>query len=332
VPALLRSVSAVAVICLGLAFTVPGAPARAASAGTLHLIVEPEAGMAPIDQLFRSAQRRVDLEIYELADPVVESILAADATRGVRVRVLLDKAGVEAENATAFAWLGAHGVAVRWAPSRFDVDHEKAAVIDDSTALVMTMNLTARYYATTRDVVVDDTEPADVAAIETTFDDDWGTGAAFLAPGGDDLLWSPGSEQAIIGLIDSARIAIDVENEEMGDARVTDALVGAAHRGVRVLVVMTEDPAWRRALDSLAAAGVEVRTYPDTPTALYIHAKIVAVDPGHAGARAFVGSENFSVASLLYNRELGIVTSRPAIVGALARLVVADAAGAEVWK
>ena len=42
--------------------------------------------------------------------------------------------------------------------------------------------------------------------------------------------------------------------------------------------------------------------------------------------------ENFSVASLVFNRELGIVTSRPGVVGTLARLVASDAAGGEPWR
>jgi phosphatidylserine/phosphatidylglycerophosphate/cardiolipin synthase-like enzyme len=252
---LLRSLVFVAVLCLGTALSGPAAAAQTSAAGSLRLLVEPQAGMAPVDELLGSARHSVELELYELADPVVESILANDAARGVRVRVILDRAYVEEENAAAFAYLSAHHVAVRWAPARFDLDHEKAAVIDDATALVMTMNFTARYYATTRDVVVVDSQPADVAAIETTFDGDWSAGGATPAPNGEDLLWSPGSEQAIVELVDSARGSIDVENEEMDDTYVTAALAAAALRGVKVVVVMTADSAWDEALDTLARRG-----------------------------------------------------------------------------
>jgi len=325
VRAVLRLAVVVALLCVGIAVPQP-VDAVAAGVGSLRLVVEPLAGMAGIDTILRAARRSVDLEIYELADPVVESILAADATRGVRVRVILDKAYVGNENAAAFAYLVAHHVAVRWAPARFHLDHEKAAVIDDATALVMTMNFTTRYYETTRDVVVIDTQPADVAAIEATFTGDWETVGALSPPTGEDLLWSPGSQGALVRLIDSARTSIELENEEMADTYVTDALATAARRGVKVVVVMTADPEWRPALNTLAAAGAEVRTYPDSPTALYIHAKIVVVDPERADGRAFVGSENFSVSSLSYNRELGIVTTRPVVVATLARLCLSDAA------
>ena len=308
------------------------AGALAAPASGLRVLEEPAAGVGPIYALLRSAKRTVDVEMYELEDPSAESILAADAERGVRVRVILDRAYVESENLAAFDYLEHHGVAVRWAPSRFDLDHEKAVMVDDRTALVMTLNLTARYYATTRDVAVVDTQPADVAAIETTFAGDWGGGGEASPPPGVDLLWSPGSEQALIALVASARREVLVENEEMDDPEVTAALVAAARRGVRVVVVMTRQSEWDGAFAELASAGAEVRTYADTTTGFYVHAKVVDVDPGTATARVFVGSENFSIASLVYNRELGILTSNPAVTVPLASMVLGDAAGGQAWR
>ena len=62
---------------------------------------------------------------------------------------------------------------------------------------------------------------------------------------------------------------------------------------------MTESSSWAAAFSALEATGVRVRVY--VPSArLYIHAKIVVVDPRNSAQRAFVGSENFSVTSLLY--------------------------------
>ena len=55
----------------------------------------------------------------------------------------------------------------------------------------------------------------------------------------------------------------------------------------------------------LQDAGVSVALYPASAP-LYIHAKVVLADYGTAGARVFIGSENFSRASLTRNRELGL--------------------------
>ena len=312
----------------GRAARVVQAARRAAS--SLSLITEPDAGPAPVYALLRSARRSVEVEIYELEDSTAAAILAADAQRGVHVRVLLDKSYVGHYNQPAFSYLSAHGVAVRWAPSRFDLTHEKAIVVDNAVAAIMSMNLTARYYSSTRDFVVLDRGSSDVRAVDATFAKDWaGGGTAPASPA--DLVWSPGAQPLLLGLIAAAHHELLVENEEMGDPLVTSALEAAARRGVRVEVVMTRESSWYSAFDALVRAGVSVRTYAYSAP-LYIHAKAIVVDPGSSGERVFLGSENFSVTSLLYNRELGIITSRPAIVAAVASVIRGDGAGATAWR
>lgn len=301
------------------------APRAGGSAAGLRVLVEPQAGLSTVDKLLSSAARTVDLVMYELEDPHIEAILAADAHRGDLVRVILNEHYTEADNAAAYSYLRSHGVLVRWASARFDLTHEKSAVIDDSTAIVMTMNFTPQYYATTRDVVVVDTQAADVDAISRTFNADW-SGSAATPAAGADLLWSPNAEGRLLNLISSAKHSILIENEEMDEPYIENALQQTARRGVKVTVVMTADSEWDSAFARLRQAGVTVKTYPDVYNELYIHAKVIVVDPGSVDARAFVGSENFSVASLLYNRELGIITSNRSVVAALARMVTTDAA------
>ncbi len=131
-----------------------------------------------------------------------------------------------------------------------------------------------------------------------------------------------------MALIGSARREVEVESEEMDDRAITDALAADARRGVHVEVTMTADPEWDEAFSELRAAGVAVHTLSDSASALYIHSKAIVVDPGSGAARAFVGSQNFSVSSLDYNRELGVVTSQPSIVSALASVLEADFASA----
>lgn len=306
------------------------APAAAGPASGLSLLVEPDAGPAPVYALLRSARHSVDVEIYELEDHQAAAILAADARRGVRVRVLLDAHYVGRYNEPAFSYLRARGVAVRWAPPRFDVTHEKAIVVDQRLAAIMTMNLTARYYSSSREFIALDRNRADVTAVESTFAYDWADGG--LPPASPpDLVWSPGAQDALVALIDSAHHQLLIENEEMSDQTVSGALQAAARRGVAVEVVMTRQSEWASAFDALARAGVAVRTY-SYSAPLYIHAKAIVVDPGRAHARVFIGSQNFSVASLLYNRELGLISSRPAIVARVAATIRADGAGATPWR
>ncbi|MGB9112409.1 MAG: phospholipase D-like domain-containing protein [Acidimicrobiales bacterium] len=325
----LRAAVAVAIV-VSLAPAAGALTSRALTATatpSLQILEEPQSGMTRIDDLLSSARTSVDLEIYELSDQAIEAILANDVHRGVDVRVILNEHYTESDNAAAFSYLTRHVVHVHWAPSRFDITHEKAAVIDNRIALVTTMNFTPEYYSTTRDVVVIDSQPSDVRAIARTFEGDWDGGGRATNPSGD-LLWSPGAETALVNLISSAHHSIYIENEEMDEPYIETALEMAARREVKVVVVMTQDSEWNAAFNELRSTGVEIRLYPYSSNALYIHAKVVDVDPGYADQRVFVGSENFSVASLLYNRELGIITSNRAVVKTLASMVERDADGA----
>jgi cardiolipin synthase len=307
----------------------PSGRSVATSGGALTLFRLPDQGIAPVDAFLSSPRHTLDMTMYELADSTAEGILAADAARGVVVRVVLDHNREARANTPAYDFLAGHGVAVRWAPAAYEATHAKDVVVDagrsGARALVMTLNLTSRYYATTRDFAVVDTDAGDVTAIETVFRAD-DAGRPVTTPGGADLVWSPGSQGALVALIDSARSTLVVENEEMGDTAVTGALERAGRRGVHVEVTMTAASEWAQAFGGLTAAGVHVHLYPDTGSGLYIHAKAIVAD----GRSAFVGSENFSPASLDDNRELGIITSERALVGPLAATLSADYAGAPV--
>ncbi len=299
----------------------------AAVRAPLEVLIEPQSGPQVIYQAIKGARSRIDIEMYELEDPVVDQLLIAAEAHGLRVRVILNRTYTGSSNEPAYRELSGHHVPVRFAPSANDITHEKAIVIDGALALVMTMNLTARYYRDTRDVIVADRIPEDVAAIETVFAADW-KGARRDAPLGRDLLWSPGASEVLVALISSARQAVILEAEEMADRTVIDALERDAQRGVRVVVVMTEESRWRAVFTELSRHGVIVETHPDNASVLYIHAKAIVIDH----ERAFVGSQNFSVTSLERNRELGIVTSDPAVVDALVAMIGTDLTGAMRWR
>jgi cardiolipin synthase A/B len=298
---------------------------------SLRLLTEPGSGIGPIYKLITGARRSVDLTMYELADPTAEAALAADAARGVDVRVLLDQHLEKSANTSAYDYLSAHRVHVRWAQPATTY-HQKTLTVDDATSVIMTLNLVAHDYPGTRDFAVIDTSRADVAAIVATFNADF-AGRAITPPDGADLVWSPTNAKAsVLSVIDGAKHTLAVEDEEMDDPAVTAALAAAARRGVHVTITMTADSEWDQAFAELTRAGARIRLYRDISSALYIHAKAIVADAGRSGQRVLVGSQNFSVASLGYNRELGILTSDPRIVAAIAAILAHDYAGAASYS
>jgi phosphatidylserine/phosphatidylglycerophosphate/cardiolipin synthase-like enzyme len=301
-----------------------------AAAAALTLVVEPNQGMNAIYALLAAAHHSVDLTMYELEDTYAEQLLAIDAAHGVDVRVILDRAYIESENTAAYASLLSHGVHVRWASSLYSLTHQKTLTVDGAVSVIMTLNWTSRYYSDTRDVAVIDRTPSDIAAIESVFNADF-DGARITPGAGADLVWSPTTALPdLLALINGAKHHLLVENEEMDNASITDALIAAARRGVVVDICMTNSSSWSTAFRELTSAGVHVRVYAASAS-LYIHAKVLVSDSGTSAQLAFVGSQNFSTESLRYNRELGILLRSSAVVSQLTTMVDQDFAGAANW-
>jgi phosphatidylserine/phosphatidylglycerophosphate/cardiolipin synthase-like enzyme len=287
------------------------------------LVIEPRAGFSVVYRMINASRRSIDITMYEFADTTAEHALAAAAGRGVDVRVILDQRQ-KSLNSAAYRYLTSHRVKVVWSSSRFDYTHQKTLVSDQSKAIIMTANLTSAYYKTSRDFLVIDTAKADVAAIVRVFDADFAHRP--IRPGdGRDLVWSPtDSQRQILGVINGARKSLRIYSEEMADTTVDNALISAAKRGVDVSICGENTGGQYDAVFArLARAGVHVSYY-SSYSGFYIHGKVVEADYGTDRGRSFIGSENFSPTSLDRNRELGLITSNPAVLAAIARTFAGD--------
>jgi hypothetical protein len=266
--------------------------------------------------------------MYELRDQAIEHALIDKARSGADVRVILnsDYEGTS-ENSAAMNELKEGSVHVVWARSD-QIFHAKYLVIDGDAVYIGTGNFVPSAYSSTRDFWVADVRPSDVSAVISTFNADFEGGGSSSVPSGG-LVWSPGSTQTLVDLIASANRTLLVENEEMDSPPIQSALIAASQRGVDVEVVMSQDSEWTQALDRLASSGVHVRVL--SPSQVYIHAKVICADCSTRGGTTFIGSENFSTSSLVYNRELGVITSSVTAVRAVRSAVDTDfASGASV--
>jgi phosphatidylserine/phosphatidylglycerophosphate/cardiolipin synthase-like enzyme len=307
--------------------TVQAAGPVSAGSGALRVLSEPQAGLSAIYALINGARSSIELTMYTLRDTTAEDDLAAAAKRRVDVRVILDRHLEKKFNTASYGYLSKHGVHVTWAPAGTTY-HQKTLTVDNKTSAIMTLNLNSADYPGTRDFAVIDTSKADVTAVVATFNADFAH-KKITPPDGADLVWSPtNSQAAILAVINSAKHTLAVENEEMGDSVITEALEAAAKRGVDVKIVMTAESTWDSAFSALVKAGAHVRTYKDSTKVLYIHAKAVVADAGSSDEQMYVGSENFSSASLRRNRELGIRTTNKPVISAVAAVLAADYSGA----
>ncbi len=315
---------------LAMATVALAGPRAHADDGAYQLIQEPDAGYSSIVGLIGGAARSVRMTMYELTDPAAINALIDAHRRGVSTKVILDAAfHGHKTNAEAFDELSGAGVDVKWAPNGV-IYHQKTITADDTTAAVGTGNLTPRYYSTSRDAWVLDTNPADVTAIAATFDTDYTASPSGRPPEATpapNLIWSPTARASFLQTIDQAAHSVDVTSEELKDRAVLSALEKAARRGVQCRIVLTDNPAWANGIAEVSAAGCSVHLFPDTGTGLYMHEKILLTD----NAKLIIGSQNLSTTSLLENRELSLAldtTTAPGVVAAVESTFDADYAAA----
>ncbi len=306
----------------------PGAAAAPAQSGPLY--TEPAAGFSPVYHLIRHARHYIDLTMYEFSDTTAEHDLAAAAQRGVTVKVVLDQRE-KSHNSPAYDYLRSHGVKAVWSSPSFEYTHQKTLLVDGSTAVIMTANLTSEYYSGTRDFLVMDTKPADMAAIARVFNADFAHRPVRPADGRD-LVWSPaGSQAQMLALINGARKSLRIYSEEMGDTTIEEALISAAHRGVDVRVCGENTGGeYDGDFSRLARAGVHISYY-SSSHGFYIHGKVIEADYGTSRGRVFIGSENFSAASLNRNRELGLITGSQQVMSSIAATFAADYRRGKHW-
>ena len=307
-----------------------------------RLLVMPEAGVEPVLQAIRGAKTSIRMHMYlfmtsSLGAQVLEA-LAERSKAGVDVRIILDGAPFTApkppecqppanpvsNNQPAFDALRAAGVKVKWSDPKFRFTHQKSMVIDGQAAWVMTSNMTSSAFKSNREYIVVDRERSDVADITRLFEADW-AGTSYV-PRDPDLVVSPNnSRQRILALIDSAREELLMQVEYMGDKEVYAHLGARVRAGVDVTVMVAHTEkgpcsTWDTGAEeakALAAAGVTKVAFIKK---VKLHAKAVVAD----GARAYVGSVNFTSNSLNNNRELGLLLADRPVVNELRAVMARD--------
>jgi phosphatidylserine/phosphatidylglycerophosphate/cardiolipin synthase-like enzyme len=295
-----------------------GADAGLAYTSAVSIIVEPsDKGQALISAI-QGAKTSVHMTMYLLSNDAIVSALKSQKSAGHDVKVVLNQTSQQGDgsNATVYSDLKAAGVNVVYAPSAYTLTHEKCVIIDGATAWIMTMNATQTSPTDNREYLAVDTDPADVAAAEAVFQADY-TNTAVNSSG--KLLLAPvNAKDRLVALIGTATKTLDLEGEELSDADVVAALTAKADAGVKVRVVLADagTTAQQQAITTLKAHSIPVVAV----TTPYVHAKTIVVD----GARAYVGSENFTTGSLKYNRELGGVFDTSAEVAKVSATIAAD--------
>jgi len=300
------------------------------------LMLMPDSHVGPIVTLIAGAKTSIDLEIYQLQSLAAIGALEDAQHRGVAVRVMLEPRTVGFANEKQVAKrLTAAGIAVKETPPAFDsshnVDHAKFMVIDGKELVFGSGNLVRSGLGgnpatefTNRDFWIRDHRTAPVAEAVKLFAADWARTSTTTIAFASLVLTPDNADARILALIDGATTRVDVYNQSLNDATLQQHLKDAAHRGVKVRVLLGMQPGFggappgnQPAIDDLATAGIAAGFF----TAHYLHGKVVIAD-----GKAFVGSQNFTKGGLVNNRELGEIFASTALVAALEKTFAADLA------
>ena len=287
-----------------------GGSGGGATAGNVTIIVEPSDNAAALIAAIRGATRSVHMTMYILSNSTIINALIAQQNAGHDVKVILNQTfpGGGGSNLTAFNQLQTAGIPVHWAPSTFTLTHQKTVILDSTTAWIMTMNAAASSPSSNREYLAVDREPADVAEAEAIFAADY-AGTSWT-PSGSLIVAPTNARPALVTLIRSANATIDMEAEELSDSNIVAALANEADSGVRVQIVLCDNVPSTAQANAIALLKMHANVRLVKVSTPYIHAKSIVVD----GSVAYVGSENFTASSLLYNRELGLLVTAPAEV------------------
>ena len=256
-----------------------------------RLVIAPDERRRTIIALIRGARRRLMLSIFRCDDDAVLDALGAAVQRGVRVQVIVTGRAKDAAGELNFVerFLTGHGVEVHRQIEAIKY-HAKYIVADEETALVASLNFTAKCFERTCDFALVTTDEAVVSGVTELFAADWERRPVALTPA------------------QAARLIVGPEHRPR--ERFV-ALARGASRQIRVIDARVTDRRVRSILDARRAAGiaVDIKGHDDLGT-LTSHGKLLIVDR----TTAVIGSIGLRPAALDGRRELAVVTHDPAVI------------------
>jgi cardiolipin synthase len=267
------------------------------------LIIEPDMGRAPLLSLIKNAKSSIDLVMYGFTDKPFINILNYSAKKEKNIRILLEKSPYKNSNENTFAVqsLQTNNIFLKWSNPDFKLTHQKTFIFDNTSALIMTFNLTRSSFDRTRNFALFIDDPDEVKEIIQGFQADWERKKFF--PHHANLVWSTNnSREKLLAFIQQAHTSLEIYAQDVSDYKTIGVLSRAAHRGVNVEIITSKKSSEKnnKKYAYLTHSGVIIRF----DKQYYIHAKVIIADHN----KAMLGSMNLSQPSIDHNRELSIIT------------------------
>jgi cardiolipin synthase len=291
-----------------------------------NLIVLPDDSAKPIVDAIDAARKSLRIKMFSLSDPVMLAALIRAHKRGLKIRVMLNPArrSGEIQNKGSRSALREAGIDVLNSNPTFDVTHEKSMVVDDSTALIGSLNWEPENFTKTRDYAVMTTDKQEVSEVIACFEADWSR-QPFTPRESSSLIWCPETgRKRVAQFIDSAKHSLFIQNERYQDAVIVEHIVRAKLRGVKVHVMTRPSHSLRP--EKLVEGVGDLRIMQDVGIGIRkikhfkLHAKMLLADK----SRAMIGSMNLTTGSFDDRRELAIRIEEDDVIRRLLSVVHED--------
>ena len=229
----------------------------------------------PLLSLLANAKTSIDIEIYEMDDPLFIQTIDKAISKGVRVRVVKEERPVgascrvfTAKANTDSASCAAQKVLVKtidnaggvYLPFKKDTlcgvssacyEHGKIVLVDGKQALISTGNFNSSNLCNknehpnncNRDYSVVSRDTSVVATLEQIFESDvrgvlYDVSALLMHSNNQKLTVSPFSLAPLVALIKSAKTKVQIQNQYLKDPDLNQAIVEVAKSGVQVEVMV----------------------------------------------------------------------------------------------
>jgi phosphatidylserine/phosphatidylglycerophosphate/cardiolipin synthase-like enzyme len=264
----------------------------------VKLLVQPDAGLAPLLEAMQRARERIDVFIFRLDRKEIEQALADAVPRGVKVRALVahTNAGGEARLRKTEQKLLEAGVLVARTADDLVRYHGKYLIVDDTLHL-LGFNFTKRELAKARSFAIQTRDRHAVRDACALFESDLTRQPFPVNAIRSPLVVSPdNSRETLKRFVAAARKRLAIYDNRLDDPVFIKLLQQRANAGVQVQV-LGKAPR--------LASAVEVR--PLKPLRLHVRAII------RDGTSVFVGSQSLRRLELDARREVGLIIHNPAV-------------------
>jgi cardiolipin synthase A/B len=272
----------------------------------VQLIIQPDAGIAPVVRAIRHAKTSISICVFRLDRGEIEQALAAAVQRGVAVSALIAHTNRGGDNALRKLELRMLEIGATVSRTADDlVRYHAKYMIADNVLHVFGFNFTKLDIDKSRSFAIATKDKQAVAEALKLFTAD--VNRQPYAPGRSHLVVSP----------ETSRPALT-------------AFVKAARKQLCIYDLKVTDPAIVKLLNERAAAGVEVRIIGGMKGASdlvrvvrpkrRLHVRAVIRD----GLRAFVGSQSLRKEELAARREVGLLVNNPTVAKRILQVFESD--------